>query len=63
MSNTYKHKLNGKFHNGLIQANEMPMNILFYWNRMNFWTGHFRNIKKQKIENILDKEMQNELNS
>jgi hypothetical protein len=49
MSRTLKHKLNGKFNNGLITVKEMPMFMLKYWNRMNFWTGHYRHIRKETI--------------
>jgi len=61
MSNTTKHKLNGKFNNGLIDVKDMPMSMLHYWNRMNFWTGHYRKQRKDKIEKIIDYEEMNDV--
>lgn len=54
MSRTFKHKLNGKFNNGLIELKDMPMFMLHYWNRMNFWTGHYRHIRKESIAKAHD---------
>lgn len=61
MSRTVKHKLNGKFNNGLIETKKMPIFMLHYWNRINFWTGRFKHQKKEIIEHIEDKEMESEV--
>jgi len=47
MSRTLKHTLNGKFNNGLIEVKEMPIFMLHYWNRINFWTGKYRIVRKE----------------
>jgi len=48
MSRTNKHKIEGKFNNGLIDLSEIPENIYSKWNRHNFDIGKFR-LKKRKI--------------
>lgn len=48
MSRTFKHKLNGKFNNGLIEVKDMPISILHSWNRMNFAVGKYK-VERQKL--------------
>lgn len=47
MSRTNRHILNGKFNSGLLEVKDMPMSMLHYWNRVNFWTGHYRSKRKE----------------
>lgn len=58
MSRTNRHKIEGKFNNGLIKLSDIPENIYSAWNRRNFDVGKFRSkkkkiIEKQHIENSL----------
>lgn len=52
MSRTTRHTLNGKFNNGLIEVKDMPMSMLHYWNRMNFWIGRYRSKRKEYFQKI-----------
>lgn len=52
MSRTIRHTLSGKFNNGLIEVKDMPMSMLHYWNRMNFWTGRYRSERKEYFQKI-----------
>lgn len=61
MSRTKKHTLNGKFNNGLIDVEDMPISMIHYWNRINFLTGYYKNMRKLKIESIIDNETNIEL--
>lgn len=61
MSNTFKHKINRKYHLGLID--KVPINIKMYWNRINFEKGYFLNLRNIKKEKIINKETINELNN
>lgn len=57
MSRTTRHILNAKFNNGLIEVKNMPMSMLHYWNRMNFWTGHYRSKRKEYFAKLKQKEI------
>lgn len=56
MSNTYKHKLNGKFNNGLLE--KPPQSLKNSWDRYNFDFGKYRKKKKKILLEILDKEIE-----
>ena len=59
MSNSRKHKLKGKFNNGLL--NEIPRDLENMFDRSNWDLGEFRARKKNKTEKIFDKEMKEEI--
>lgn len=50
MSRTYKHKIQAKFNQGLIDYKDIPQNIKNMWNRYNFDWGKYR---KQRIEKFI----------
>jgi len=50
MSNTNRHKAEGKFNNGLIDLTEVPRNVLKGWNRYNFDKGE---MKQERNKNRL----------
>ena len=56
MSRTFKHTLNAKFKNDLIEYKDIPINIRKWWNRQNFDVGHFRNLRNKLKLKILNKE-------
>ena len=62
MSDTKKHKINSKFRLGLIGIGEVPISIRLQWNRSNFDKGKFFSLRAKKKEQILNKEIDNELN-
>jgi len=45
MSNSRKHKIIGKFKNGIIDKEDVPIAIRKMWNRHNFDFSYFRKIK------------------
>lgn len=55
MSNTYKHKNNGKFKNGLLEKPKQSLKNS--WDRYNHDYGKFRAKKKKLLLKILDKEI------
>ena len=61
MSNTHKHKDQGKFHNKVLKADEVCKSTKQMWDRHNGDSGEFRALKKNKTEKILDKEMKEEV--
>ena len=59
MSNTKKHKDQGKFNNGLL--NELPIYLEKMFNRWNWDVGEFRKAKKDLKEKIADKELKKQI--
>lgn len=55
MSNTYKHKILGKWKNGII--NTVPLFIQKFWDRWNFSVDEAKEERIKKREKILNKEM------
>lgn len=52
MSNTTKHKIEGKFSNGLISRDELPITVKAGFWRHNFETGRFRAERIAKVSRI-----------
>jgi len=50
MSNTTKHKIEGKFNNNQIDLSDIPRNVLSGWNRHNFSKGE---MKQERNKNRL----------
>lgn len=48
MSRTHTHIVEAKFRNGLITINDVPMSILYKWNRRNFIAGDYKNQRNLK---------------
>jgi len=48
MSRTFKHKIEGKFNNDLIELSEVPNNVRKKWDRHNYDIGYFRNLRNKK---------------
>jgi hypothetical protein len=65
MSNTYKHKVNGKFNNELLQDidNDIPLNVKKMWDRHNFEVGSFRNLRNTIKEKEANNDLQTILNN
>jgi len=61
MSNTTKHKIEGKFRNGLISLSKIPLNIYKLWNRHNFDIGYHKKEKQKTKEKIIEKEFQQQM--
>lgn len=59
MSNTFRHKENSKWKNGLIT--EVSRQVEDGWNRINGDRGKWRKLRKVKIDKILEIEMNNDL--
>lgn len=57
MSRTFKHTLNGKIKNGIINLSNVPMVMFLYWNRQNFWTGKYRSERKEYFSKEKEKEI------
>jgi hypothetical protein len=57
MSNTFKHKIEGKCRNKILKWKEAPRNMQNKWDRSNGEWGEFRALKKQLVEKIMNKEM------
>ena len=51
MSNTFTHKIEGKFKNGLIDILDVPLSVLKKWDRLNFDAGYYRNERNKKRYN------------
>ena len=62
MSNTYKHKLVGKFNAGLMSVAEMPMTILKMWNRDNFDKGQYKRARRDQAAKDYERAGLNEIN-
>lgn len=61
MSNTKKHKDQGKFHNDILKADEVCDSTKLMWDRHNNDFGEFRKRKKDKQDKIADKELKEQL--
>ena len=61
MSDTKKHKENGKFKNRLLEVDEVSTGTKKGWDRHNSERGYFKNLKNIKIEKIQDFETDNEI--
>ena len=59
MSNTKKHKDQGKFNNGLL--NELPIYLEKMFNRWNWEVGEFRKAKRELKDKIAEKELKEQL--
>lgn len=59
MGNTYKHKILGKWKNGVIT--EVPLFIQKFWDRWNFSVDEAKETRIRKREKILNKEMKDNL--
>ncbi len=59
MSDNFLEKEERKFYKGLIY--KVSENLKNKWNRHNFNTGKYRKLKKEKLEQILNKELNEEL--
>ena len=59
MSNNFKEKEEAKFYKGLIK--KVSQNLRNKWNRLNGDKGEFRALRKEKLENILNKELNNQI--
>ena len=47
MSNTFIHKLHGKFKNNLIKYVDLPVFVKLKYKRKNFNKGYFKNLKNK----------------
>ena len=61
MSNTKKHKDQGKFHNDILKADEVCESTKLMWDRHNNDFGEFRKRKKDKQDKIAEKELKEQL--
>lgn len=61
MSNTKKHKDQGKFHNDVLKADEVCESTKLMWDRYNNDFGEFRKRKKDKQDKIAKKELKEQL--
>lgn len=59
MSNNFKEKEEAKFYKGLIK--KVSQNLRNKWKRHNGAKGEFRALRKEKLENILNKELNNQI--
>lgn len=59
MSDTFKHKDKGKFHNKILKYDEVCESTKQMWDRRNCEWGEFRKVKKDLIDKIAEKEMKN----
>ena len=59
MSNTKKHKDQGKFNNGLL--NELPIYLEKMFNRWNWEVGEFRKAKRELKDKIADEELKRQI--
>ena len=62
MSRTYIDIEKGRFNSDLVKNYKMPLFLQKHFDRFNFETGYFRNIKNKLKEKQADKEMFNEMN-
>lgn len=61
MSDTKKHKDQGKFHNKILKANEVCSSTKKMWDRHNGDLGEFRKAKKLLKNKILERDMKKEI--
>ena len=61
MSNTKKHKDQGKFHNNILKSDEVCESTKNMWDRHNNDFGEFRKRKKDKQNKIAEKELKEQL--
>lgn len=61
MSNTKKHKDQGKFHNNVLKVDEVCDSTKLMWDRHNNDFGEFRKRKKDKQDKISEKELKEQL--
>lgn len=61
MSNTKKHKDQGKFHNDVLKADEVCESTKLMWDRHNNDFGEFRKRKRNKQDKIAEKELKEQL--
>ena len=59
MSNNFKEKEEAKFYKGLIK--KVSNNLKNKWKRHNGAKGEFRALRQEKLENILNKELNNQI--
>lgn len=59
MGKNYKEKEQAKFYKGLISS--VSENLKNKWKRLNGDKGEFRALRKEKLENILNKELRNQI--
>lgn len=59
MSNTKKHKDQGKFHSGVLKSDEVCESTKQMWNRHNGDRGEFRRAKLDLEDKIAEKELRN----
>jgi hypothetical protein len=57
MSDTKKHKDQGKFHSGVLDSTEVCESTKQMWNRHNGGRGEFRKAKKDLEDKIAEKEL------
>ena len=61
MSNTKKHKDQGKFHSGVLESDEVCENTRQMWNRHNGDRGEYRKAKLDLEDKIAEKELETEI--
>lgn len=61
MSNTKKHKDQGKFHNKILKASEVCQSTKKMWDRHNGDLGEYRKTKKLLKNKILERDMKQEI--
>jgi len=61
MSRTHRHKILGKWNNGLIDRNDVPINIRKFWKRINWDIGEFKALRLKKMEQIIDTQNEKEI--
>lgn len=62
MSNTRKHKIEGKCRRKILKWRDAPQNMQNKWWRYNAEWGLFRELKNQLREKIMDKELKSQTN-
>jgi hypothetical protein len=62
MANTVKHKIEGKFRQGLIDYCDIPLSVRKKWSRHNFEVGYFRTLRNKIKESQSDNDMVSEIN-
>ena len=61
MSNTKKYKDQGKFHSGVLKADEVCESTKQMWNRHNCDRGEYRKAKLDLGDKIAEKELETEI--
>ena len=61
MSDTKKHKDQGKFHSGVLKADEVCESTKQMWNRHNGDRGEYRKAKLNLEDKIAEKELKTEI--